>query len=61
MNVFGVGWKPGQYFRFTSTKRFGGLFSGGQTFYTVDVSKRFATPDEWVNQITISTDVYGEL
>jgi len=61
MTVFGTGWKPGQYFRFTSTKRFGGLFSAGQTFYTVDVSKRFATPDEWVNQITISTDVYGEL
>lgn len=59
--IFGTGWKPGQFFRFTSTKRFGGLFLTGITFYTTDVAKRFATPDSWVNDVTFSTDVYGEL
>lgn len=59
--VFGTGWKPGQHFRFTSSRRFGGVFASGITLYTIDVQKRFATADEWVNEVAISSDVYGEL
>ena len=59
--VYAKGWKPGQYFRFTSAKRFGGLFASPVTFYVTDVSRRFATPDTWLTELTIATDVYGEI
>jgi hypothetical protein len=59
--VFGSGWRDGQVFRFTSDRRFGGAFASGVDMYVTDVQKRFATPDQWQVDLTLSTDIYGEL
>ncbi|MBU6290307.1 MAG: hypothetical protein KGS10_19280, partial [Chloroflexi bacterium] len=59
--VFGTGWRDGQKFRLYSDRRFGGVFASGIDVFVVDVTKRFATPDQWLNDLTIATDVYGEL
>ena len=61
--VFGTGWRAGQYLTITSSRRFGGQFANGLTFYVVDVRKRFQTPDAdgYLNELVISSDVYGEL
>ena len=59
--VFGSGWRDGQVFRLTSDRRFGGAFASGIDMYVTDVGKRFATPDQWQVDLTLSTDIYGEL
>ncbi len=59
--VYGTGWRDGQVFRFYSDRRFGGAFASGVDLYVTDVAKRFATPDQWLVELTLSTDVYGEL
>jgi hypothetical protein len=59
--AFGTGWRDGQKFRLYSDRRFGGAFASGVDVYVTDVVKRFATPDTWVNELTLATDIYGEL
>jgi len=59
--VLGSGWRDGQVFRLTSDRRFGGAFASGIDLYVTDVAKRFATPDQWQVELTLSSDIYGEL
>lgn len=59
--VLGSGWRDGQVFRLTSDRRFGGAFASGIDLYVTDVSKRFATPDQWMVDLSLASDVYGEL
>lgn len=59
--VYGSGWRDGQVFRLTSDRRFGGAFASGVDMYVTDVTKRFATPDQWMVELGLSTDIYGEL
>ncbi len=59
--IFGSGWRDGQVFRLTSDRRFGGAFASGVDVFVTDVTKRFATPDQWLVELGLSTDIYGEL
>lgn len=60
-SAFGIGWRAGQWLTLISSKRFAGAFTSGRAMYVTDLRKMFATPDTWRNDITLSTDVYGEL
>ena len=59
--VYGTGWAAGQSLVITSSKRFGGQFSSGLTFWVTDIEKSFPTPDVYLNQLTLSSDIFGEL
>ena len=59
--VYGAGWRSGQYLTVTSDRRFGGAFTAGVRLYVTEVSKRFATPDAWVNDLALSSNLYGEV
>ncbi len=59
--AIGTGWRAGQWLTVTSSQRFAGAFASGRAMYVTDVRKGLATPDAWRNEITLSTDVYGEL
>lgn len=59
--AYGTGWAAGQSITITSSKRFGGQFASGVKFWVTDIEKSFPTPDVYINKITLSSDIFGEL
>lgn len=54
-------WRPGQVLWFVASQRYGGKFAAGKTMHVIDVRKSMVTPTTFVNDITLSSDMYGTL